>query len=858
MIEWIVTSCILTLILLGIRFLFLGKISLRLQYALWGLLLVRLLLPVTFGSSAASVANLPGAVAQQPPVQAVVEVLSPQPMDYDQAYQQVVQQHTDQGMDVSHLPESELKALRQEAQTLVEESMPVVTLTDIMTWIWLAGMVAVFGLFTWTNLRFWGKLRRTREPLAVPGSKLRVYVSTATDTPCLFGLFRPAIYLTEDAIKDGALRRHSIAHETTHCRHGDHIWSLLRGVCLAVHWYNPLVWWAAFLSQRDGELACDEGTIRRLGERERAEYGRTLIGMTCRKRANVLSGATTMHSGKSCIKERILLIVRKPKNAVITLTVVALIAAVAVLCTFAGARVDEEENHPEPEISAKGQSIFPEGDITGMTIHYDGFSLPVGRQDLRKMTVWVRGFVYGDPVENGPEGDPVSITVTFADGSAITADIDVAELDGVRYQVLRPDYPSCWNRLLGLPEETIPPAPTMPEGSQETWPDEKDPQPTPGTITPEKVNTEYTLPTGPVKATVAEIDAPALGPLYDRADPDRLCIAVKPTGARSGDRIWYHTFYIIPEDQAAFLEAWKNAFTNTGTGGEDENARYCGWFIEFRGDTWYALSDGTFTDFYGSVRTDADATAALYDLCLGAIRDTGMEETVRPGQLAGIRKVTLHWNGTHTVTDREKLARIEAWLVNSVPLGIGGAGCPFTALMTVELQNGETTTIAMATDSCCAWVSQGVYYRYDPDYGSNEKFYSLFAASAIREAAASGDTDRLLSLVHYLDWQLYAAEFGQNETFALMDQLADWVREDPQLGRYEGFIHRIQGLEGPYRTRFGNHLAELYMLNTKDCAWAIMGNAGPEVRSLMLEILAEVWDTEPDAAAAKLRAQYGT
>lgn len=857
MIEWIVTSSILTLIIIGIRFLFLGKISLRLQYALWGLLLMRLLLPVTFGSSAASVANLPGAVAQQPPVQAVVEAISPQPLAYDQAYQQVVQQHTAQGMDVSHLPEPELEALRQEAQILVEESMPAVTLTEILTWTWMTGMVAVCGLFTWTNLRFWGKLRRTREPLAVPGSKLQVYVSAATDTPCLFGLLRPAIYLTEDTIRDGALRRHSIAHETTHCRHGDHIWSLLRGLCLAVHWYNPLVWWAAFLSQRDGELACDEGTLCRLGEQERAEYGRTLIGMTCRKRTNMLSTATTMHSSKSGIKERILLIVRKPKNAVITLTVVALIAAAAVLWTFVGAQTHEEEKHPEPEISAKGQSVFPEGNITGMTIHYDGFSLPVGRQDLRKMTAWVRGFVYGDPLENGPEGEPASITVTFADGSAITAGIDVAELDGVRYQVLRPDYPNCWNRLVGLPEETIPPAPTMPEGSQETWPDETVPQPTPGTVTPGVVNTEYTVPTGPINANVMEIDAPELGTLYDRADPDRLCIAVTPTGARAGDRIYYHTFYIIPEDQEAFLAAWKHAFTQTGTGGEDENASSSGWSIAFRGERWFALSDGTFTSFYGNVRTDADSTKVLYDLCLKAIQDTGLEETVHPEQLLGIRKVTLNWFGIHTVTDPEILAQIEDWLVNSIPMGIGGAGCPFTTLMTVELENGETRTIAMAADDCCVWMSQGVYYRYDPDYDSNEKFYSLFASAVIREAAQGGNLSEMLSLSRYLDWQLYARAYGQDAAFALMDLIADWVKENPDLNRCAVFIYRIQGLEGQYRTRFGNHLAEIYKRNPKDCAWAIMGNAGAEVRSLMLEILAEVWDMDPEAVAAKLKAQYG-
>ena len=47
-----------------------------------------------------------------------------------------------------------------------------------------------------------------------------------------------------------------------HRRHGDHVWAVLRGAALALHWYNPLVWLSAALSKRDGELACDEGALR--------------------------------------------------------------------------------------------------------------------------------------------------------------------------------------------------------------------------------------------------------------------------------------------------------------------------------------------------------------------------------------------------------------------------------------------------------------------------------------------------------------------------------------------------------------------------------------------------------------------
>lgn len=135
-------------------------------------------------------------------------------------------------------------------------------------------------------------------------------------------------------------------HEQTHYRHGDNLWAVLRGVCLALHWYNPLVWWAAELSRRDAELACDEATIRRIGESERAAYGRTLIRMTCEKRPALLVTATMMTDSGKGLKERISLLVKKPKTAAYTAVAVLLIAGLSVACTFTGGKDNAELAEP--------------------------------------------------------------------------------------------------------------------------------------------------------------------------------------------------------------------------------------------------------------------------------------------------------------------------------------------------------------------------------------------------------------------------------------------------------------------------------------------------------------------------------
>ena len=130
-----------------------------------------------------------------------------------------------------------------------------------------------------------------------------------------------------------------LAHEETHFRHGDHLWSYLRCACLAVHWFNPLVWWAAALSRRDCELACDDGTLRRLGDEHRKAYGATLITMVAGrlKPSDLLCGATTMTSGKTGIRERITMIAKKPKTLLPALLAALLLLAAVAGCTFTGA-----------------------------------------------------------------------------------------------------------------------------------------------------------------------------------------------------------------------------------------------------------------------------------------------------------------------------------------------------------------------------------------------------------------------------------------------------------------------------------------------------------------------------------------
>lgn len=339
--QWIVSSSVLILVVIALRYVLRGKLSLRMQYALWLLVLVRLLVPVSFGASDLSVMN---AVPERAPT-----------VQQGTDRQDIIGERNDApanagtvGIPAQSMSEAAPPNLVQNVTTATVTA-PTVEKTDwarIAKTVWLAGAAALGLVFLAVNLRFGKKLRRSRERVEETDACLPVYESGETDTPCLFGVAKPSIYVTPDTRTEAETLRYALAHEQTHYRHGDNLWAVLRGVCLALHWYNPLVWWAAELSRRDAELACDEATIRRIGESERAAYGRTLIRMTCEKRPALLVTATMMTDSGKGLKERISLLVKKPKTAAYTAVAVLLIAGLSVACTFTGGRENAELAEP--------------------------------------------------------------------------------------------------------------------------------------------------------------------------------------------------------------------------------------------------------------------------------------------------------------------------------------------------------------------------------------------------------------------------------------------------------------------------------------------------------------------------------
>lgn len=344
LISWCVTSSILLAVFLLLRGTLFRKLSPRVRYALWGVVLLRLLVPfqipsLSLPASAADLAPELSTISERPifPNTILVRPINPS-VSLDEE-------------DQADLPHS-ASTIESNLSEYYHFGGP--TLSDGVQVVWTAGAGVVLLAVLAANLRFAQKLRQSRRPLPTAGCPLPVYEADGLSSPCLCGVLRPAVYLTPEAAEDGRVRTHVLSHELTHFRHRDHIWSLLRCLALALHWYNPLVWAAVVLSKRDGELACDEGTIARLGEAERIPYGRTLIGLVARRSGagGVLSCSTTMTGGKKTVQRRIAQLVKQPETKKTALFLAAAAVALAAVFVFAGGQ--------------RGQETVPSGDYSSL------------------------------------------------------------------------------------------------------------------------------------------------------------------------------------------------------------------------------------------------------------------------------------------------------------------------------------------------------------------------------------------------------------------------------------------------------------------------------------------------------------
>ena len=255
--EMTVSAGVMILIITVIRALAIDRLPKRLFVALWGVVLLRLLVPfsIPFHFSLFSLAQ-------------------------DSAY----------SSNSSAVYSHNVKLVREAKLSVQSVQSNHISSIDIWTVLWLTGitLAALFFVFAylWNFRRFraaktvdnaftnnWLTSHRLRRIISIRES-------SKVTAPLTYGIFRPVIIVPVGMDwEDTDTLNYAFSHEYIHIIRFDALLRILLIAALCAHWFNPLVWVMYILALRDIELSCDERVVRGFGLESRRAYALSLLKM---------------------------------------------------------------------------------------------------------------------------------------------------------------------------------------------------------------------------------------------------------------------------------------------------------------------------------------------------------------------------------------------------------------------------------------------------------------------------------------------------------------------------------------------------------------------------------------------------
>ena len=293
---------------------------------LWGVVALRL---VCLFSIESALSLIPS--AETIPTEIVTETR--EPVLYEQATLDIVTNPT-----LPSAAEVPVGVSRQQAQVDF----------NIYSVLWLAGMAALLV----HALVSAGKLKRKLATAIL--LRDNIYESEFVDSPFVFGVVKPNIYLPMHM--DEGTAAHVIAHERAHLARRDHWWKVLGYLVLALHWFNPLVWVAYILFCRDIELACDEKVVKGLDGAARADYSQALLSCAALGRA---VAACPLAFGEGNIKTRVKSALHYKKPAFWVAAAAVLAVVIMAVCFL---------TNPKSDINAETLLGTSSGKITRVSV----------------------------------------------------------------------------------------------------------------------------------------------------------------------------------------------------------------------------------------------------------------------------------------------------------------------------------------------------------------------------------------------------------------------------------------------------------------------------------------------------------
>ncbi len=215
--------------------------------------------------------------------------------------------------------------------------------------IWLLGVITLLIYSAFCTVRLFKRLRQARHV------RDNIYRVPGGGTPFVCGIIRPRIYCPESV--DIERSDYIILHEQTHIRRGDHIFRLLACLALCLHWFNPLVWIAFFISERDMEMSCDEAVLRKAGAAVKKDYSASLLALSTGQGG---VGGAPLAFGEKEPEGRIKNILRYKKPAAILFITASVFCAILAVLLIANPRREESEQGTASQENVPQENVTQE------------------------------------------------------------------------------------------------------------------------------------------------------------------------------------------------------------------------------------------------------------------------------------------------------------------------------------------------------------------------------------------------------------------------------------------------------------------------------------------------------------------
>ena len=309
------TASFAALAVMSARLLF-KKLPKIFSYALWAVVLFRLICPFSFESALSLIPNNTESIPQE-----IVFTQNPSINTGIKMIDNIV----NKSLETSLPPVNHVASVN---------SMGVIT--EIGALIWMLGIIALlcYGVTTYFKL----KLRLSTATLV----RDIIYETDRIKTAFVLGLFKPRIVIPTNTSETEL--SYIIKHEETHIKRFDYIIKFVAFLALTIHWFNPIIWLSYFLMEKDMEMSCDESVMKNTSEDIRVNYSSSLLSISA-KQSGLLS---PLAFGEGNVKSRIknVLNYKRPSFWIVILAIVIL---VFVLISFG---TDSKNKEEQPEINA--------------------------------------------------------------------------------------------------------------------------------------------------------------------------------------------------------------------------------------------------------------------------------------------------------------------------------------------------------------------------------------------------------------------------------------------------------------------------------------------------------------------------